>query len=88
MVKSENFIFVGSDKLERILDIKKSQRARLRSQLPRKTYWFQVPDGRKVCWNWLLIKDYLINGPGPEHEKLVEKYISTLPRNSTPDLMS
>jgi hypothetical protein len=81
---SDQFIFVGSDKLEQFLDIRKSQREKLRSQLPQGIYWFQVPDGRKICWNWLLIRDYLLNGPRPDHDRLVEKFLETLPENQTP----
>lgn len=84
MCSFEEFRFIGSDKLEKFFDIRKSQREKLRSQLPSGIYWFQVPKGRKICWNLILIRDYLIDGPRPAHNDLVEKYLSTLPENQSP----
>ena len=83
MKGSEEFTFIGSDKLEKILDVRKGQRGQLRSHLKEGIYWFQVPGGRKIFWNWTLIRDYLINGPRLAHDQLVQEYLLTLPENSS-----
>ncbi|MBW4552957.1 MAG: hypothetical protein KME35_17885 [Aphanocapsa sp. GSE-SYN-MK-11-07L] len=75
----QQFMFVGSAVLEARLDLRKTQRVELQKQLPCPLYWFQFPGGRKVFWNWELVQDYLINGDGPNHQRLVEQYLATLP---------
>jgi hypothetical protein len=55
--------------------------SRLRSELPSPLYWTKYPSGRKIYWNLRLVQDYLINGPGPAHDQLIEKYLATLPGN-------
>jgi hypothetical protein len=76
---TREFPFIGSVKLEQYLDIGKQQRANLRTKLPSPLYWWQFPDGRKIFWNWVLIRDYLLNGANtPEHQRLVEEYLATL----------
>ncbi len=74
-----DFPFIGSDRLEQYLDIRKTQRLELRAKLPSPLYWYQFPGGRKVFWNWVLIRNYLLNGGDrPEHQRLVEEYLATL----------
>jgi hypothetical protein len=81
MKQSFNFIFIGSEKLEQYLDIRKSQRATLQTQLASPLYWYQFPGGRKIFWNWVLVRDYLLNGGDrPEHQRLIEEYLATLPQ--------
>jgi hypothetical protein len=73
------FPFIGSDRLEQYLDIRKSQRLELRAKLPSPLYWYQFPDGRKIFWNWVLVRDYLLNGGNrPEHQRLIEEYLGSL----------
>jgi hypothetical protein len=73
------FPFIGSDRLEQRLDIRKTQRMELRANLPTPLYWFQFPGGRKISWNWVLVRDYLLNGGNtPEHQRLIEEYLATL----------
>jgi hypothetical protein len=74
-----DFPFIGSDRLEQFLDIRKSQRVELRSKLTSPLYWYQFPGGRKIFWNWVLIRDYLLNGGDtPAHQRLIEEYLGTL----------
>ncbi len=69
------FPAISSDKLEQRLDIRKQQRVELRSKLPSPLYWWQFPYGRKVFWNWVLIRDFLLNvGYTPEHQRLIEEW--------------
>ena len=73
------FPFIGSSKLEERLDILKEQRIRLTAKLPSPLYWWQFPEGRKIFWNWILVRDYLLNGGDtPEHQRLVEEYLASL----------
>jgi hypothetical protein len=53
--------------------------ARLRTELPTPIYWVKYPGGRKIYWNLRLVQDYLINGASPNHDRLVEEYLATLP---------
>jgi hypothetical protein len=76
---TREFPFVGSHRLETLLDIGKAQRVRLRERLPSPLYWWQMPEGRKIFWNWVLVRDYLINGGNtPDHQRLIEEYLATL----------
>ncbi len=73
------FPAIGSDKLQDRLDIRKNQRMELREKLPSPLYWWQFPGGRKIFWNWVLVRDYLLNGGDrPEHQRLIEEYLATL----------
>jgi len=58
-------------------EIGKFGEAELRKKLPSPLYWIQ-PD-RKVLWNVHLVKDYLLNGDRPDHQRLIEQYLSSLP---------
>ena len=69
---------IGGSVLEKRLDVRKTQRAELQKVLPSPVYWWQFPTGRKIFWNWRLVRDYLLNGPGPSHDKLVEEYLRSL----------
>jgi hypothetical protein len=73
------FPAIGSDKLQERLDIRKNQRMELKEKLPSPLYWWQFPGGRKIFWNWVLVRDYLLNGGStPEHQRLIEEYLATL----------
>lgn len=69
---------VDSSELEAEERIKKNQRSILSDLLPSPIYWWRFPGGRKIFWNKRLIRDYLRNGPGPAHDRLVEQYLATL----------
>lgn len=72
-----SFPFVDTRTLRKHFEIKKYGEARLREKLPSPLYWIQ-PD-RKVLWNWVLVRDYLLNGSDTdEHQRLVEEYLTTL----------
>ncbi|KGF73196.1 hypothetical protein DO97_01380 [Neosynechococcus sphagnicola sy1] len=75
------FPFIGSATLEARLNILKSQRVELQRKLPSPLYWWQFPGGRKIFWNWLLVQDYLLHGDRPEHQRLLEEYLATLPES-------
>jgi hypothetical protein len=72
-----SFPFVETRTLRQHFEIGKFGEAKLRNQLPSPLYWIQ-PD-RKVLWNWILVRDYLLNGGDrPEHQRLTEEYLATL----------
>jgi hypothetical protein len=58
-------------------EIGKFREAELRKQLPSPLYWIQ-PE-RKVLWNLVLLKDWLLHGDLPDHQRMVEQYLQTLP---------
>ncbi|NCJ05170.1 hypothetical protein GS597_01275 [Synechococcales cyanobacterium C] len=72
-----NFPYLDTRSLREVFGLGKFGEARLREKLPSPIYWIK-PD-RKVLWNFVLVRDYLINGSGPAHDRLVERYIATLP---------
>jgi hypothetical protein len=72
-----SFPFVETRTLRQHFEIGKFGEAKLRNQLLSPLYWIQ-PD-RKVLWNWILVRDYLLNGGDrPEHQRLIEEYLATL----------
>jgi hypothetical protein len=91
---TENFAFIETRSLRSRIELGKFGEASLRKQLPSPIYWFRSPGGRKVLWNWILVRDYLLNGDSHDHQKLVEKYLlsvscenlRSLVSNSTPKL--
>jgi hypothetical protein len=79
---SKRFKFVRETTVRKdYIEISRSQAATLRTQLPKGIYWIQ-PTGRVVLWNWVLLNDYLVNGDRPDHQALVEEYLSTLPQSA------
>lgn len=75
----ENYPFVSTRTLRsRHFEVGKFGEAELRKQLPSPLYWIQ-PE-RKVLWNLVLLKDWLLNGDRAEHQRLVEQYLQTLPQ--------
>jgi hypothetical protein len=75
----ENFRYVDTRTLRASFQVGKFGEAALRQKLPSPLYWIQ-PD-RKILWNFELVRDYLLNGDGPAHQRLVEEYLATLPSN-------
>jgi hypothetical protein len=47
--------------------------------LPENIYWSRYPGSTRVLYNLNLIRDWLVNGDSPAHQKAVEKYIASLP---------
>lgn len=80
------FPFVDTRILRQHFHVGKYLERQLRQKLPSPLYWIQ-PD-RKVLWNFVLIRDYLLDGGDtPEHQQLVEDYLATLekpPQTKTP----
>lgn len=74
----QSFPFVDTRAFRKHFQLGKFGEAVLRQKLPSPLYWIQ-PD-RKVLWNLHLVRDYLLNGDGPEHQRLVESYLKSLPK--------
>jgi hypothetical protein len=53
-----------------------------RTMLKEKIYWFHPPDSIRVLWNATLVKDWLVNGNSPQHQRAIESYLKTLPSQS------
>lgn len=75
-IASQKFPFVDTRSLRQHFEIGKFGEASLRKKLTTPLYWIQ-PE-RKVLWNLVLVRDYLLNGNGSEHQRLVETYLKTL----------
>jgi hypothetical protein len=46
---------------------------------PEGTYWFRTPGSSKILYNIDLIRDWLVNGDCPAHQKAVKRYLASLP---------
>jgi hypothetical protein len=71
-----HFPFVDTRTLRSHFELGKSLEAKLRAKLPSPLYFIQ-PD-RKILWNFRLIQDWIFNGDRPEHQRLIEQFLSTL----------
>jgi hypothetical protein len=75
----QSYLFVSSRTLRsQHFEIGKYGEAELRKRLPSPIYWIQ-PD-RKILWNLVLLRDWLLHGDRPDHQRLVEQYLQTLPK--------
>lgn len=74
-----SFTYVDTRTFRKHFAYGKFGEAALRDKLANPIYWIK-PD-RKVLWNLVLVRDFLLNGDGPEHQRLVEEYLSTLPQS-------
>jgi hypothetical protein len=59
------------------IQITNYQMEKLRVTLPKGIYWVQISPRGLRHWNWTLLQDYIFNGDRPEHQQLVEEYLST-----------
>jgi hypothetical protein len=48
-------------------------------QLTQGTYFFKPFGSGRVLYNIDLIRDYLVNGDSPAHQKAVKRWLSSLP---------
>jgi hypothetical protein len=48
-------------------------------KLPEGIYWFRTPGSSKILYNIDLIRDWLVNGDCPAHQKAVKRYLASLP---------
>jgi hypothetical protein len=65
---------------EQHIEITRWQSAELRRKLPKGIYFIQIEERGMIQWNVPLLVDLLISGDRPEHQALVEEYLSTLPQ--------
>ena len=80
-VKNRTFKFVSEAEFRRdYYSLSRWEFDQLREKLQKFTYWIQPTERGKIHWNRDLLIDYLSNGDRPEHQKLLEEYISTLPQ--------
>jgi hypothetical protein len=47
--------------------------------LPRGIYFFTLPGSNRVLYNLDLIRDFLVNGDCPAHQKSVQRWLASLP---------
>jgi hypothetical protein len=81
IIAVQSWPFVGSGQLKQQIDLGKDSQAELRKRLPEQIYWVRSPGGRKILWNLMLLKDWLINGDSEAHQRAVEAFLSSLPSN-------
>jgi hypothetical protein len=55
---------------------------RVEGLLPRGIYWYTLPNSTKIIWIRDLVRDWLVNGNSPAHDRAVEKYLKSLPSHS------
>jgi hypothetical protein len=54
----------------------------LRPKLREKIYWFRLPGSSRILWNINLVRDWLVNGDCPGHQRAIEAYLKSLPSSS------
>lgn len=42
-------------------------------------YWFRPPGTKRILWNAVLVRDFLMRGTSTLHSQSVEKFLKTLP---------
>jgi hypothetical protein len=78
---TDKFRFVTEKTIKREkIELTRFQSAQLRAKLPKGIYFIQIASGGLISWNWTLLNDYLVNGDRPEHQALVDEFLSTLPQ--------
>ncbi|WP_310481468.1 hypothetical protein [Chamaesiphon sp. VAR_48_metabat_403] len=55
---------------------------RIRGLLTRGIYWYTLPGSDRIIWIRDLVRDYLVNGNSPAHQRAIEKYLKSLPSSS------
>jgi hypothetical protein len=55
---------------------------RVRGLLTRGIYWYTLPGSERIIWIRDLVRDYLVNGNSPAHQRAIEKYLASLPSSS------
>jgi hypothetical protein len=50
--------------------------------LTRGIYWYTLPGSDRIIWIRDLVRDYLVNGNSPAHQRAIEKYLASLPSSS------
>jgi hypothetical protein len=79
--KTRIFKFISESAIRKdYIDLSPWQFLELRAKLPKGIYWVQPSERGKLHWSIDLLQDYLINGDRPEHQALVEEYMSTRPQ--------
>jgi hypothetical protein len=52
---------------------------RVRGLLPRGIYWYTLPGSDRIIWVKDIVRDFLVNGNSPAHQRAIEKYLKSLP---------
>ncbi len=52
---------------------------RVNELLTRGIYWHNLPDSPNIVWVKDLVRDYIVNGNSPAHQRAIEKYLASLP---------
>jgi hypothetical protein len=55
---------------------------RVRGLRTRGIYWYTLPGSERIIWIRDLVRDYLVNGNSPAHQRAIEKYLASLPSSS------
>jgi hypothetical protein len=77
----KKFTFIRESKLQKeYVELSRWQLSQLRQKLPKGVYWLQITTGGIVQWNVELLLDYIVNGDSDGHQKLVEEFLSSLPK--------
>jgi hypothetical protein len=55
---------------------------RVNGILTRGIYWYTIPGSDRIIWIRDLVRDYLVNGNSPAHQRAIEKYLKSLPSHA------
>jgi hypothetical protein len=45
-------------------------------------YYTHLPNTSRILWNRDLVRDWLVHGDSPTHQRAIEKYLKSLPSHS------
>jgi hypothetical protein len=80
--KTRIFKFVSESTIRKdYIDLSPWQSIELRTKLAKNLYWIQPSPRGKIHWCAELLMSYLLNGLDcPQHQALVDEFVSTLPQ--------
>jgi hypothetical protein len=52
---------------------------RVSGSLQRGLYWWTLPNSDRILWNLDLVRDWMVNGNSPAHQRAIERYLKSLP---------
>jgi hypothetical protein len=81
--KTRIFKFISESAIRKdYIDLSPWQSIELRAKLPKSIYWIQPTERGKIHWNIDLLQSYLINGDCPQHQALVDEFLTSLPQSA------
>jgi hypothetical protein len=56
---------------------------RIRGLLKKGIHYYSLPNSERIVWIVDLVRDYLVNGDSPAHDRAIERYLESLPSSAS-----